>query len=274
MKYALGNMLNGAGIQGLDPAAKAYINAVVANGATVTSTQRNAINEFVKSGKTDGWWSSMRRIYLPIWGIAAPNAIDIISGTSGTFTGTITHAAGYIQGDGSTGTFRFNGNPSGLGLTLNSGFLFTLCNQATTIVGVPIGALQGVTNRCSMTSGAGTLGIEYTSSATGINFTQGLSNQNGVICFSRTSSSSSTLYQRKTSGFSTLATNTNTETITPPNVEVCVMARGRTSTTQDNYTNGRHGAYGIGLGMPQANVSNFTFALKNLWETCTGLTLP
>jgi hypothetical protein len=278
MKYALANMLNGYGVRGLDPDAKAYIDAVIAAGATVTSTQRNAINAFVKGGKTDGWWVSMKRIYLPIWAIAAPNAIDIVSGTSGTFAGTVTHAAGYVQGNGTTGLFRFNGTPSSLGLTNASGFLFTLCNQAMTATGSHIGVLQGTTNRCTITS-SGTLAIaaEFIVSGTAAitGNTVPLANQNGVLCFSRTSTTSLTLYQRKTaSGLVTLATNTSTESGSSPTESVCAMARGRTSTTADSYTNGRHGAYGVGLGMPQSDVSNMTLAVKNLWETCTGLTLP
>jgi len=41
MQYALAYQLNGTQAGGLDPDAKAYINAVVAAGATVNSTQRN-----------------------------------------------------------------------------------------------------------------------------------------------------------------------------------------------------------------------------------------
>lgn len=275
MRLALKNILNGAGgLSRLDTDAKAYIDAVVAAGATVTATQRNAINAFVKGGKIDGWWASMKRIYLPIWAIASPNAIDMVGRTSGTFAGTVTHASGYVQGNGTTGFFRFNGTPSGLGLTLNSGFLFTLCNQSATADGVPVGVLVGATNRCSITTGATSLGSEYTSLSTSISFAQTRANQNGVICFSRTASNSITLYQRKTAGFSTLATNTVTETAASPVESVCAMARGRTAITQDSYFNGREGAYGLGLGMPQTDVSNFTLALKTLWETCTGLILP
>jgi 4-hydroxy-tetrahydrodipicolinate synthase len=52
MQYAYAYQLNGTQTSGLDPSAKAYINAVVAAGATVSGTQRSAINTFVKTGKT------------------------------------------------------------------------------------------------------------------------------------------------------------------------------------------------------------------------------
>lgn len=261
---------------GFDRLAARYIRAVETAGATVTTTQRDAINSFIKECRNSGWISSMRRMYLPIWGLAAPNAIDMLGDSSGTFTSGITHASGYVQGNGSTGLFRFNGTPSSLGLSNASGFLFTLCNQGPTATGAHIGVLQGSNNRCTIAANPLAIGAEYTSSATGI-YTPNLyslANQTGVMCFSRTATNSFTLYQRKTAGFSTLGTNTNNETAAVPAVEVCVMARGRTATTQDSLTNGRHGAFGIGLGMDQTNVSSFTLAIKNLWETCTGLTLP
>ncbi len=96
MQYAYAYQLNGSQTSGLDPDAKAYINAVVGAGATVTSTQRNAINNFYKTGKKDGWYSQLKRMYLPIWAAASPNAIDMVVRTSGTSTkddGSITRSA-------------------------------------------------------------------------------------------------------------------------------------------------------------------------------------
>ena len=40
------------------------------------------------------------------------------------------------------------------------------------------------------------------------------------------------------------------------------------------YTDSEIGALYVGLGLSDGNVSSFTLALKNLWETATGLTLP
>lgn len=44
--------------------------------------------------------------------------------------------------------------------------------------------------------------------------------------------------------------------------------------TSSNYTDAGLGAYGVGDGLSEVNQDLFTIALKNLWETCTGLTLP
>jgi len=115
MNYSLSNMLGGGMVGGLDPSAKGYIDAVTAAGATVTSAQRGYINNFYKSAKAD-YYTSLKRLYLPIWGVAAANAIDMIGLTSGTFVGGVTHASGYITGNGTTGYFNA-ANFGTLGLT-------------------------------------------------------------------------------------------------------------------------------------------------------------
>ena len=46
----------GAYAPGLDPDAKAYIAAVeTALSSSISGDQKNAINDFIKTGKSDGW---------------------------------------------------------------------------------------------------------------------------------------------------------------------------------------------------------------------------
>jgi hypothetical protein len=104
-------------IGALDPDAKAYIAAVETAGATVSGGQKAAINTFFKTGKSEGWYSNIKRLYLPIWAAAAPNAIDMIDLGSGTFNGGVTHAAGYVQGNGSTGYFDTGSTATAKGLS-------------------------------------------------------------------------------------------------------------------------------------------------------------
>jgi hypothetical protein len=121
MQYSLAHQL-GKRSGGLDPDAKAYIAAVETAGATVNATQKAAINTFVKTGKSDGWYSSIKRMYLPIWASAAPNAIDMIGLTSGTFNGTVTHSGGVCAGGWKHGVFSLTleHQPSALGLATTS----------------------------------------------------------------------------------------------------------------------------------------------------------
>lgn len=275
MQYAYAYQLNGSQTSGLDPDAKAYINAVVGTGAMVTSTQRNAINNFYKTGKKDGWYSQLKRIYLPIWAAADPNAIDMVSRASGSFAGGVTHSSGYATGNGTTGVFNYNTNANAQGLSASTGCAFWLAYTGAT-TGVQVGAMQGVTNRCSLFStSSSSVGSELTSSATSVTATVAGANLNlGISLSTRTSTTSHKIFHRRSSFLQRGATNTTAETLAAPNAMQCAWARGRDGTTRDNFSNAGLGAHGIGLGMTDLQAENFTLALKTLWETSTGLVLP
>jgi hypothetical protein len=271
MRLGLGIALNrGAFVGGLDPDAAAYIDAVVAAGATVSGGQKSAINTFYKTGKADGWYSSLKRMYLPIWAVAAPNAIDMIALGSGTFNGTVTHSAGFVQGDGSTGYFQFSSTPSADSLLATSNFQFMLIKQAETGIA---NSTQGTDNpfrfrRTAIATGVQTMisGSSAICSAAILRI-----NQVGIFAASRIATQDHAQYQRITSGFSTLATDVVTSTtVAVPTVAYTSMAQGGSV----GFFDAQQGAYGYGLGLSLADTSAFTLALKNLWEGTTGLTLP
>jgi hypothetical protein len=98
----------------------------------------------------------------------------------------------------------------------------------------------------------------------------------GVFVASRTSATSHTLYRRSTaSGFQSSVENTATELLNLPNLAP-FFAGGANSngTVLRGTVTGRQGAYFFGDGLTSAQVTNFSLALKNLWEVTTGLTLP
>jgi hypothetical protein len=273
MNYSLGNMLGGGFVGGLDPDAKGYIDAVVAAGGTVSGTQKNAINTFVKTGKSDGWYSSLKRMYLPIWGVAAPNAIDMIGLTSGTFVGTVTHSAGYAQSNGTTGYFRTGTTFPAEGLSVSDGYMFGLHYTAnTTATAVVLGAGNINTAYYFLTLTLAT--ARWCSSASGIGL---ITNRTGIFSFSR-KSGVRTFWRRATSGRSVLGTATNADAGTIPVSPVFAMANNGTDTaatfTPTFYDDGQKGAYGFGLGMTDVQDSAFTAALKTLWEGTTNLILP
>lgn len=111
--------------------------------STLTKVKLDALDTFIRTGKSDGWYSSIKRMYLPIWAAAAPNAICMTSLTSGTFNGTVTHAAGYVQGDGSTGYFDpgAGSEPNTLGMSNASATLFMLVSNNSDVSYVQIGSL-------------------------------------------------------------------------------------------------------------------------------------
>jgi len=271
MQYAYAYQLNGSQTSGLDPSAKAYINAVVAAGASVSGTQRTAINTFVKTGKTAGWYSSLKRMYLPIWGVAAPNAICMTSLTSGTFVGGVTQGAGFVQGDNSTGYFNTSTALHSVGLNGKQGMqgVLSLDDLGTDNTGCLVSV-----NRMLFVNGAGIITSQMvlnttTTAVLSASFT-------GVIVASRTSATSHTLYRRSTaSGFQSSTENTTTELLNLPNIAPWFAGAANSNGTALRGTaTGRQGAYFFGDGLTSAQVTDFTLSLKNLWETCTGLTLP
>jgi hypothetical protein len=284
MQYAYAYQLNGTQAGGLDPDAKAYINAVVAAGATVSGTQRSAINTFVKTGKTNGWYSSLKRIYLPIWGVAAPNAICMTSLTSGTFVGGVTHSSGYVTTNGSTGHFLSDASPGQAGCTLNGGGVFVLISAASSLSGsslttatVICGAATSVsTTRTTLTGNSVTTlfaGFGPNSSTFGNYLTSG--DRRGVVNFQRNSSADRFLLFRNSSGEVNTGLLANASGSLNNTIPMAFMA---------NNVNGAvsayvpatvyNGAWGMTDGFDIAKSQLFTASLKTLWETCTGLALP
>lgn len=275
MKYALANMLNGYGVRGLDADAKAYIDAVVAAGATVTSTQRNAINAFIKGGKTDGWWSSMKRVYLPIWAIAAPNAIDIVSRTSGTFAGTVTHASGYVQGNGTTGYFDTGVTPSSLGMTTSGGSVFALVNQSDSRTDIRffVGETDASNRRVYLQQVTSTT-ISTTIYGAPASVSNASSARNGIFLGVVNATNDRYLKRRGSAGVTYTSTNTTNDTAVSSTTRNPYVMANNNNGTAATFSDARLGVYGLGLGLSSVTGDTFTLAVKNLWETCTGLTLP
>jgi hypothetical protein len=274
IQFGLGLSLARAGGAALDADAAAYIAAVETAGATVSGGQKSAIDTFYKTGKSDGWYSSIKRMYLPIWASAAPNAIDMIALGSGTFNGTVTHAAGYVEGDGTTGYFDTAFNPSTNSITNASawmgGIFFDSSGNAqagaftaagTTLIIASLAAPSLRSEICGSTR-------RYDTSVT-------LSADRDGI-FSANRRSGTTRHRVIGSGgveWSNDFTDTNAGTM--PNGNFYFLARNRIDTSSvDQFWTAKHGAMWLGAGVAASGDEAFALALKNLWEGTTGLTLP
>jgi hypothetical protein len=269
MQYSLAYQL-GERSGGLDPDAKAYIAAVETAGATVTSGQKKAINTFVKSGKSDGWYSSIKRLYLPIWAAAAPNAVDMISLLSGTFNGTVTHSAGYVQGDGSTGRFVSDTSGDAVGMTDSTGGIGALCLLAPSGVGfAAMGGISGATSAIQLYYDGNQVAGTVAGNPPVVVFNGTRANNTGIWMVSRTSVTSLSLHRRTSSGFTT----PNTSAVSVAGNTVSTSNMTFMSQAASIYSDARFGVFSMHLGMTSQQATDFTLALKNLWETSTGLTL-
>lgn len=278
MNYSLSNMLGGGMVAGLDPDAKAYVNAVIATGISVTSTQRNAINDFIKAEKDASRYASIKRLYLPIWGTAAANAIDMVTRASGTFVNSPTHGAGFVKGNGSTSYFALGVSPTTLGFTSTSGRIFALVKTADTRIGARsyLGARDSevtADGECNLYAGAPTFAQALLGRGPGTPVVALTVPSNvGIFCSNRNAATGLKLHRRAASGVTRSTAATGTGLIATQNFTAMALQSGAIRTL---FTDAELGLIGVGDGLADdAAVDAFTANLKTLWETCTGLTLP
>lgn len=262
----------------IDPTAKSYINAVVAAGATVTPTQRTAINSFVKSEKAASRWTMQKRLYLPIWAAASPNAIDMVGLTSGSFVGGVTPYSGYVTSDGTSGHFLSDVSVGGAGCTLNGTGVYALYTSATSLDLTNIVRFLGSQDSNFLSrvivGGRGTNRFITTGPNSNGSFLPfSIGDQRGVQFLGRSSSTNRFFLLRS----STLLADSQLDTSAVLNSTspMCWLAYNNNGTVGSYVTSvARLGAAGMTDGMSQADAEAFTINLKILWETCTGLTLP
>jgi hypothetical protein len=262
---------------GIDPDAAAVI-AAVGSHVSVSGAQQAAIDAFFRAGKTDGWFSSLKRLYLPIWANSSANAIDWIQRGSGTFHGTVTHSAGHVESNGTNGYFDTLAIPSTQGITLESASVFWLLYGASALasssyVNTYYGGRPGATTgwlSCH-TSTAGVVTRQCSGNNTG--YGGGSLDVRGILMGNRNTTTHEETHRRTSSG-ALLDTNA-VASVTLPTMKMFAMAASLNNSPAV-YANSavKFGAYGHGLGMATADAPKFTLALKTLWETCTGLSLP
>jgi hypothetical protein len=256
----------------MDLDAESYIDAVFSAGSTVSGEQQAAINTFFKEEKMAGRYALLKRLYLPIWGDAAANAIDMVSRTSGTFVGTVTHGAGFVQGDGTTGYFDFGVSPQTLGLTPSSQAIVALVKNLSASV-ANNNYLMGAFDNASkaLVLAAKWRGIINTATGEGnVSFTA--ENPTGIVMLNR-SDGIRGVYIRRTDGITTVVETTSADAgaIPESNMHVWSMnSNGSPTISRDDEL----GFYGMSMGLGSTGRSQYLANIKNLWETCTGLTLP
>jgi len=266
----------------LHPTASARIDAIYAAGGTCPAglaASKLLLSNFIVTQEAAGIWPLLKRLYIPGFRNAAANAIDIIGGTSGTFpvSGGVTHEAGYVQGNGTTGYFNFGVTPSTLGLTLASAAVFALVYQAP----------PGTVSESMVTAVDGsdtTKVLELSHQATGIAFrnanvtsgtiqpTLARASQNGIIIGSR-QGGNRRVVRRATSGVSTLIDSAGADAGTIP-VTGTLQAMRSSFGSGLAYSDARYGAYGASMGLTVDQCQTLSAGLKTLWEGLFNLTLP
>lgn len=270
MNYSLCNRL-GRGARLQDPAAADYIALVRAAGATVNSNQVGEINNFYRTAKSTGYYTSLKRLYFPIWGVAAANAIDMISLTSGTFVGGVTHATGYIQSNGTTGYLTANGKMNQIWSSSNSISFGVLAKTRNTLqFKAYVGTAGSYPNNYALL-GANSPPSAYEAYLIGASTALGVvtSGGQGALVSLDWDGTTRRLIERYAGTNTTRSTNT--------------IANAAGLTAVDVYFNngvfGQIGNFQMGAGwcadsLGVTNSGLFLAHLQTLWQNTTGLTLP
>jgi hypothetical protein len=257
-----------------DADAAAYVTRLLNTGTSITPAQISALDTFFLTGKSEGWYSALKRMYLPIWAAAGPNAIDMIGGTSGTYSGTVTHASGYVQGNGSTGVFDSVTDLVTLGLTTSSASLFYgAYSEPTANSDFYMGALTAspvaYAGAFRHDSGGGERYIGFVSNIYGSGTIDYAGGPLGVSVMTRTSTGSFGVYKN---GGVTVGTDSYSG-VAVPALSAMFMARNRYGVSS-SHADGKMYCFGVGLGLSETEAKSLANATQTLWETCTGLTLP
>jgi hypothetical protein len=231
---------------------------------SMTLTKINTLDAFIKGEKTAGRWDGIKRLYFPVWGLAAANAVCMKSLTSCVFVGAFTHATGYIQG-GSNKYIYLQPTLEGLGLSAGSHYFAGLFKTA-------IQDNYRTILSSDLNIGYGEEDLRVSAGAQSFVDGNGFSPSDmfGVISYgAQTTLASRYCRLRKASGvtIADVQGGTFTESLGSTNIRFL-------GTSNSSYWTGQVGALVLGTYMSATDDLLFTAALETLWETTTGLTLP
>ena len=266
------------GVGGIDADAASYISLLSDQGVAVTGAQSSAIDAFYVTGKDEGWYSALKRMYLPIWAAAGPNALCLVSSTSGTFSGSVTHGAGFVTGDGSSSYFNVGATPSALGIATGDALIMRgihidgsdnhdACGVAQTSSLASLALLNFAAGHAS----EGTTYFRQSSGTAQVEITGQGTEYRGIYLGSCTATDARFLHRRRSGGVTVVA-STVSDTQAILDQAPLFLARNLNGTAS-NRTDGSEFAWALGTGMTQAQATDFTAALETMWETCTGLTI-
>ena len=241
-----------------DPDALAYISALTATGITVSESRNNAITTFIVSEKAAGRWDGIKRLYFPIWGVAAANAICMKSLTSCTFNGAFTHASGYIQG-GVNKYISLGATLSTLGLSVGSHYFAGLFKTA------PSGNYKNILTADLVVSyGEESLRVGFGGTSLVDDNSYSPSDVFGIVSYgSQTTLASRYCKVRKASGVTSAYVQGGTISGSFAGTSVLMLG-----TASASFWDGQCGALVLGTYISTADDLLFTTALNTLWYSC------
>jgi hypothetical protein len=189
--------------------------------------------------------------------------------TSGTFVNSPTMGSSFIKGNTTSQYFNINTTLGSLGITSSNGsYIMGLKAEPSITSRGNSGALNAggyvIDFRFDTLDGRRLAWLVSDTSVLGVFNT---SQRSGVIVATRTSELQYTVHNH-TSDLGTVVYSGGVPTVNP-----FIMARNNNGSA-DLFGDSEIAFFGFGLGLSATNAKAYALAMKNLWQNCTGLTLP
>jgi hypothetical protein len=258
MKLSLGITPRDYSVSGgasYDADAQVYFTA---NTAITSDADKTAINDFYLGLKTDGIYTKIKAMYLPIWGSASSSKWNLVNPVDTNGAHRLTFATGWtfsssgIKGNGTTSycdTFLNANTVFGAGF----GAVGTYINQALTVAARPIGLTVDFYILYQTTF---TRAVNKNSTTITLNATETL---DGFRVTSRTSSTNAFVMNKAGS----FLTNSTIASANYGSLNVFLGA-SNTSGSASNYIDGRLSFAFISNGITQAEATNFRTRVNTL----------
>jgi len=233
---------------------------------------KRIISDFIKAEKAASRWSLHKWLNLTIFNNSAASSIDMVARNVGQFAlSGVTHAAGYVQGNGTSGYFDtlINWNTFATVDNATIGTINLTGHGSPNMTSIGVGAAGATV----ISVGSQNSGLIPTAAWAGAGIIRGAIDTNGIQMASR-SGGVTRMIRRSASGI-TEDTNSAALTGSAVNAPITLMCR-RTAAGANftQYSNAQIGGGIISLGMDSTQLAAYSLSLKNLYESLTGLTLP
>ena len=245
-----------------DTDALAYFTA---NTAITSAADKNAINTFYLGLKTDGIYTKIKAMYLPIWGSAATskwnlvNPLDTNAAYRLTFSvGGVTYASDGILSNGTSGYANTNFNPSTQS-TLNSTHLSFYSQSNTTGAQCEMGNINGSNDFILALRLSGQSISDQYNFNTGRVITASTADARGFFIGSRTLSNTHKLFRNATQ----LSTTNTGASGTFQNLNIFLLCYNSNGTA-GAYTLNKCSFSSIGDGLTDADITNFSNRVNTL----------
>ena len=269
MKLSLGITPRDYSVSGgvtYDADALAYFNA---NTAITSTADKNAINTFYLGLKSDGIYTKIQAMYLPLWSSASANKwnlknpLDTNAAYRLSFTTGWTHTSSGITPNGTSTFAETFFNPRNNATLYNQHLSYYSRTQTATGTNTDIGAFQNSAPDVYVNSIAvfrsDNISVGNINSNDTTRLTPSETDGRGYYILSRTANNSLKLYKNNT----TKATSTTTTTLINPNLGITIGGLNVDGTVSQ-YSNKQCAFCSIGDGLTDTQASNFYTRINTL----------